>query len=326
MIADDKQVFRLLNLKSEWVYIAALLTLTVASFLIGDWRVFGAALLVTLFMLRVGPDAKTYLALGLSRGLWQQHRRRMIWGFALLFSLIALVMGMITEFHPIPVVVPLLIALLRSLCNPRRESEKKPNVEKPETLRRTHLRVWRDIWISYAVMVACIWGWNEFQREEEKAGVIAVAFILFALLAIFRGVNGTLRDTLRQWVAFGNTREEWLKQVLVLALVSPVATIVFAPAYIYVFNGELLHILIVGTFMPLIVLLSDLADGKRMIVIPLLGIGLGVFAGMLSNIYSVAVLILGALLLVFLLWRMVLQVQIFRSGFASWMGLVKTVG
>lgn len=165
MIADDKQVFRLLNLKSEWVYIAALLTLTVASFLIGDWRVFGAALLVTLFMLRVGPDAKTYLALGLSRRLWQQHRRRMIWGFALLFSLTALVMGMITEFHPIPVVAPLLIALLRSLRNPRRESEKKPNVEKPETLRRTHLRVWRDIWISFVIMMVRIWDGIGFRAK-----------------------------------------------------------------------------------------------------------------------------------------------------------------
>lgn len=68
MIADEKQVFRLLNLKSEWVYIAVLLILTVFSFLMGGWRVFGAALLVALFILRVGPDEKTYLVLGLSRG------------------------------------------------------------------------------------------------------------------------------------------------------------------------------------------------------------------------------------------------------------------
>mgnify|MGYP001051362621 CR=1 FL=1 len=325
MIADQKQVFRLLNLKSEGLSVAVLVVFTVASFLMGDWRIFFASLFVALFMARVEPDEKTYLVLGLSRGLWQQHRRRLIWGFALIFSSTSLVMGMIMEIHLVPVLAPLLIAFLRSLRNPRRASEKEQALKKPGTLRGIHLRVWRDIWISFASVTVCIWGWNEFQREEEKAGVAALAFVLFVLLGVFRGVNGTLRGTLRQWVAFGNTREGWLKQALLLSLLSPVAAIVFAPAYIYVFNGEFLHILIVGIFMPLIVLLADLADGKRILWIPLLGIGLGVFAGVLPSIYSVVVLVVGALFLVFLLWRMVLQVQIFRFGLAGWLGLARMV-
>lgn len=153
-----------------------------------------------------------------------------------------------------------------------------------------------------------------------------MVFIFFILIRIFRGVNGILRESLHQWVAFGNIHEEWLQQVLLLALVSSIAAIVFAPPYIYVFSGEFLHILILGIFMTLVVLLSDLADGKRMIMIPLLRIGLGVRAGGVPGIYLVAVLVLGALLWGFLLWRMALQVQIFHFGLAAWMRLTGTAG
>lgn len=338
MITDERKLFRILNLETDRIYIIALLLMSVGSVWMGGWRTIFAGLLVALFMLRVGPDVKTYAVLGLSRATWKTHRLHSLWMHALLFTAVGLIVGTVvrapwTELIPL-LVFPLLIAGFRGVRTPSH----RPFVEREKSVAKTQeasapegmvmipqLKIWRDIWVSILVFVVAIQVWELMGSANKKD--VSFLMVCLILLALFRGVDGTIRGTLRQWTALGFSRDRWVKLSLLTALVNPLAALLVYQVYaLTLFEGPyllgIIQFLLIGALVPLSVLSADLAN-KRTAWLPVLGIVLGVAVFVQGEALFLPALltILGTVLMISCFKAMAARVEVFNHGVSGWFGI-----
>lgn len=314
------KMFKLLVLDRGIFGIAWLTFLTFMSFLVSDISIYLIAALVGIFMCVAGPERKQYLHLGLDSALWRRHRLISLWLCASAFAAAALVGGVFTEPAWIVVTAPLGIALIRSVWMPRGD---EPRQRTHGSMTEVHLRFWRDIWIGNITAVVCIslvsaWRGDGFDL------IPVVGFTTFLFMALILGGGGVLRASLRQWVALGGIRKEWLTKAMWLAAANlpGIAILYVFMAIMSVAGGT--QFVIASLFLPLIVLTMNLA-GRRTAWLPVLGSVIGVMVCAPIGWLYLPVAAAGLLVMLWGVRKTALEAEIFNPGFAGWLGIAEKV-